>query len=665
MRAIGWLLATGLLVLGIAPGPASAAAVKAVTEEKVTVLSYHEIADAADALIPQYAVSPTMFVRQMDWLRNNGFHFVNVDDVLADKAGKRPLPDKAVLITFDDGYRSVYDHAWPVLKAWHIPAVMAVVGAWEEDTGTVDFDGKKIPRDKLLSWAQLREMSESGLFEIGSHSYDMHHGIEGDPQGNREPAATTRRWLADRGAYEDEATYRKRVEADIVRSKEVIRREIGRSPRVIAWPYGNYNYTLRDLAEKHGMIIGLTLDDGANMEETPLWGMRRILVEQRLSLWDLRREINLRNQNFSDNDRAQKIMHVDLDFIYDPDPAQQERNLSALLDRIVWLNVNTVYLQAFADPDADGTADAVYFPNRHMPMRADLFNRVSWQIQTRTRVRRVYAWMPMLAWELPASEAAAKDVVVAQQGDTGGHVNMGYRRLSPFSPRVRQVIRDIYEDLARNANFDGLLFHDDVTLSDFEDASEFGLKTYREWGLPGSIDEIRRSDDLLGRWTILKINALDNFALELADVVRAQEPSLKTARNLYSRVVLSPKAEVWYSQALENSLANYDFTAIMAMPYMENAPDPKAFYRDLVERVKEHPGAMSKVVFELQTVDWRKDGKLIPSEELAGTIKSLYEMGVEHVGYYPDQLFDNHPNPTLIRNTLALKPEVPDLPDAH
>ena len=84
-----------------------------------------------------------------------------------------------------------------------------------------------------------------------------------------------------------------------------------------------------------------------------------------------------------------------------------------------------------------------------------------------------------------------------------------------------------------------------------------------------------------------------------------------------------------------------------------------------MERVKEHPGAMSKVVFELQTVDWRKDGKLIPSEELAGTIKSLYDMGVEHVGYYPDQLFDNHPNPTLIRNTLALKPEVPDLPDAH
>ena len=91
MRSIGVLLAACLLALGLpAPRPAAAATVKAVTEEKVTVLSYHEIADAADALIPQYAVSPTMFVRQMDWLRNNGFRFVSIDDVIADKAGRRP-----------------------------------------------------------------------------------------------------------------------------------------------------------------------------------------------------------------------------------------------------------------------------------------------------------------------------------------------------------------------------------------------------------------------------------------------------------------------------------------------------------------------------------------------------------------------------------------------
>jgi biofilm PGA synthesis lipoprotein PgaB len=175
------------------------------------------------------------------------------------------------------------------------------------------------------------------------------------------------------------------------------------------------------------------------------------------------------------------------------------------------------------------------------------------------------------------------------------------------------------------------------------------------------VEEIRKNDDLLGRWTILKINALDDFANELAAVVREQMPGLMTARNLYARVVLNPKAEVWYSQAFENSLANYDFTAIMAMPYMENAADAASFYRDLVTRVQSFPGAMSKVVFELQTVDWRHDSKPIPEQELTDTIHSLYEMGVEHVAYYPDLVFSNHPDWKALRAVLATKPDAPTL----
>lgn len=101
-------------------------------------------------------------------------------------------------------------------------------------------------------------------------------------------------------------------------------------------------------------------------------------------------------------------MHVDLDYIYDKNPEQVERNLGHLLDRIREMGVNTVYLQAFSDPDANGSADMVYFPNRYLPMRADLFNRVAWQISTRTSVNRVYAWMPLMAWELPKSNPVSK-----------------------------------------------------------------------------------------------------------------------------------------------------------------------------------------------------------------------------------------------------------------
>jgi biofilm PGA synthesis lipoprotein PgaB len=248
---------------------------------------------------------------------------------------------------------------------------------------------------------------------------------------------------------------------------------------------------------------------------------------------------------------------------------------------------------------------------------------------------------------------------VALPGEKAGHVSMGYHRLSPFSPRARQAVREIYEDLARSAPFDGLLFHDDVTLSDYEDASPFALAAYREWGLPASVQEIRKSDDLLGRWTILKINALDDLAMELAGVVRAQQPALKVARNLYARVALNPKAEVWYSQALDNSIARYDFTAIMAMPYMEKAADPAAFFHDLVNAVKDRPGAMKKVVFELQSVDWRDGNRPIASRELADAIRSLYDMGVQHVGYYPDGPFSEHPEARVMRSVLDGKPNAP------
>ncbi len=628
---------------------------------ELTILSYHEIADKADALTPAYAVTPTNFLRQMDWLRNHGYRFVSVDDLLASRAGRKPLPDKAVLVTFDDAYQSVYVHAWPVLEMFRIPAVVSVVGTWLEEKELVDVDGKQQPRKTMISWEALREMMRSGLVEVGSHSWDLHRGIPANPQGNLQAAATSRRWLPDKRRYEDEPSYSRRIEADLSRSVSEIRRRTGKKPRVITWPYGRYNATSVAIAERLGFKVGLTLLDGANGPDTPLMALRRLIVEGDLTLPAFAGELEEREGDVSDEDRPQSIAHVDLDAIFDPDPAQQERNLSHLLDRLIWLNVNTVYLQAFADPDANGSADAVYFPSRRLPMRADLFNRVAWQIRTRTQVRRLYAWFPALAFELPPGDPAAKDVVTAlppAPGETAGRVDMAYKRLSPFSPRARQAIREIYEDLARSASFDGLLFHDDLTLSDREDASPPALETYRKWGLPGSVDAIRRSDDLVGRWTIFKINALDDFAMELADIVRREQPALVTARNLYAQVALKPRAEAWYAQSFDNSLARYDFTAIMAMPYMEQAPDPGAFYRDLVAEVKAR-GAMKKVVFELQAVDWRQDSKPIPSEELADTLRMLFDLGVQHVGYYPDTPMKNHPDPAVIRRVLSQRPAPP------
>jgi biofilm PGA synthesis lipoprotein PgaB len=239
---------------------------------------------------------------------------------------------------------------------------------------------------------------------------------------------------------------------------------------------------------------------------------------------------------------------------------------------------------------------------------------------------------------------------------------MGYHRLSPFSALGRQTILEIYEDLAHHSSIEGVIFHDDITLSDLEDSSEMALATYRDWGLPGSVREIAANDELLGRWTVLKINALDDLASQAAAVMRRDIPALFTARNLYAQVALNPRAEVWYAQALENSLRHYDFTAIMAMPYMEGAADPVRFQLDLLESLRRFPGALRKTIFELQSVDWKRAQAPIPSLEMARTIEMLYANGVIHVGYYPDMLFQSHPDPAVMRQALSGRSSDPLLP---
>ncbi|MFW2710891.1 poly-beta-1,6-N-acetyl-D-glucosamine N-deacetylase PgaB, partial [Acinetobacter baumannii] len=427
-----------------------------------------------------------------------------------------------------------------------------------------------------------------------------------------------------------------------------------RSPRIMVWPYGRYNMQTVQIAKKLGMPITITLDDGADHAKQSLQNMSRILVEGGMSTNDLAQEIKNRELNLTDNNRPQKIMHIDLDYIYDPDPQQQERNLGHLLDRINAMGVNTVYLQAFSDPDANGSADMVYFPNRHIPMRADLFNRVAWQIQTRTPVSRIYAWMPLLAWELPKTDPVSKDLVVTEQAKAGEHLNMGYIRLSPFSPEARQTIREIYQDLAKSASFNGILFHDDVTLSDYEDASPDALKAYAKQGLPTDLAKIRENDQDLQKWTAYKTKYLDDFAMQLVEDVRQYEPFLLTARNLYAQVALKPYAENWYSQSLEESLRRYDFTAIMAMPYMEQVDNADQFYKDMIDRVKKYPNGIKKTVFELQATNWRNNEK-VPSTEMAATIHSLYQQGAMHVAYYPDDPIKDHPDVNVMHKAFAEK----------
>lgn len=614
------------------------------------VLAYHDIED--EAADQRYlAVRTSALNDQLAWLRDNGYHPVSVQQVLDAHAGKSVLPEKAVLLSFDDGYSSFITRVLPLLKLYQWPALWAPVGSWVDAPATaqVDFGGLKTPRDKFATWQMVREASRSPLVEIGAHTWASHYGHQANPQGSQEPAAANRFYNKTTGQYETDAQYEQRMNADLSLITQKITEVTGKAPRAWVWPYGAASGTTLRLAHQQGYQMAFTLNQGlanaANLEDIP-----RMLISDNPSLRTFASQIaQVREADIM------RVMHIDLDYVYDKDPVQQRKNIDVLIQRVYDMRITHVFLQAYADPKGDGNVRELYFPNRWLPMRADLFNYIAWQLQTRAGVS-VYAWMPVLAFNLDASVSRVS--AWSPQHERGAVARMHYLRLSPWNAVARQRINEIYEDLARHASFSGILFHDDAFLSDFEDASPDALRAYQAAGFPGNIALIRANPQLLQRWTRFKSRALIDFTQQLTQTVRAvRGPQIKTARNIYAMPVLEPESETWFAQNLNDFLSTYDWTAPMAMPLMENVPasDADAWLDRLVAGIARYPGALEKTVFELQARDWRKGAGQddISSERLAGWMRQLRLSGAKNYGYYPDDFLNDQPRMAEIRSAFS------------
>lgn len=651
-------------VMSLLAAVLSAAPVKAVPladpPQSFRVLCYHDIRDNLRDSFHKWpeatALDTRDLIQHFEWLYENGYHPVSLQQIIDARAGRTPLPDKAVLLTFDDGYKSVYTKVFPLLKQFNFPAVVAIVGKWIDTPADtqVKYGDNMMSRSDFLNWPELREMVASGLVEIASHSYDLHKGIHANPQGNSIPAAIARHYRPETVSYENDAEYTGRIKADLHRSADLIERQLRIRPRAIVWPYGAYNLAGIKLAAEAGMSVTMNLEPGPNTVSDSLQRMRRTLIMYDTGVATLAKMLRQPATYRGERAPRERVIHVDLDYVYNADPEKQEENLSLLLDRIVRLRPTTVYLQAYADPDGDGVAQEMYFPNRHLPMRADLFSRVAWQLSTRARVN-VYAWMPVLAFKLPAHHPTAARVVEAMPEAPASAYEGRYHRLSPFDPVARKTIAEIYEDLGKHAVFDGVLFHDDATLSDYEDASPAAQLFYQQqWQLPGSVESIRGDPDSRRRWSEKKTAHLNTFTMELAQVLRDYHPALLTGRNLYAQPVLNPDSEEWFAQSLPSFLAIYDFTAVMAMPYMEGAANTKQWFDQLVSRIKTEPGGMQKTVFELQSRDW-KTGKPIPAQTMAAQWRQLHLAGARHWGYYPDDFHQNQPDEAGIKPSISVE----------
>ena len=605
-----------------------------------------------EAASDPFAVDARSLVRQMEWMRGQGYSFVSLQQVLDDRAGGKPLPDKAVLLTFDDGYRSVYTNVYPVLKLFKAPALIALVGSWLQvpEGRQVSYGDGVAPRDKFLSWAQIREMRDSGLVEVASHSYASHLGLQANPQGNMEPALTTRVYRAN--GYESEPAYLARIRDDLRRNSALLKAQLGQAPRAMVWPYGSYSLEAARVAEQEGMPVTMSLDAGINGRGTALSSLRRVLLDANMNLADLAYQFKQLN-GWPEGIRPEpsRIMHVHASTIsMTPTPSARMKTWAGCCTGSrPWARPPSICKPS---PIRTATAWRGRCISPTAICRCVQICSTAPPGNCRPANVRVYAWMPLLGFALPAGHPLAKERVLALSA--GGQLKQqGYARLSPYSQPARQLIRDLYEDLARSSRFNGLLFHDDATLSDFEDAGPAAERARLSQGLAAKVADVRADPAQMERCTRGKTELLDDFSLELATVVRRYQPALRTARNLYAEVVLNPESEAWFAQSFDSALRHYDRVAVMAMPYMENATDPKAWMRRLFDKVAAKPGALEKTVFELQATDWRVR-KPIPTAEMAATVRELNTLGARHIAYYPDDLFQDQPRLKEFRRVFSM-----------
>jgi len=613
------------------------------------VLCYHDVRDDVDGVVDddQMAVSTDNLIAQFSWLRGHGYHMISLDDVRAAKRGKKELPDKAVLLTFDDGYKSTFTHVFPLLQQFNYPAVVALVGKWLETPQgqNVHYGTKDIrPRSDFLRWEEIKIMARSGLVEFASHTYNQHKGILGNPFGNFEAAITTLRYDKASQHYESVAHFKARLSQDFKKNNALIKQKTGITLKSIVWPYGEYSRLAEELAREQGLEFSITLEDGLNTVTENTKTIKRLLMQGNPPLDDF--VYMLRHPMPQEPIR---VAHVDLDYIYDSDPVQQNKNLSMLLDRIKAMEINTVYLQAFSDPDGDGNADALYFPNRYLPVREDLFDRVAWQLATRSKVK-VYAWLPVLSFLIPGTQSIRIHYI---ENGIVKPVKKGYVRLSPFDSKAQKMIEGIYQDLASHTHFGGLIFHDDAYLDNDEDMSAAAIDYARK---TLGISDLSVQDLLTRKnrqWTQIKTKRLTDFTIQLVDKVRFYRPQIKTARNMYANVLLNPESQQWFAQNYQNMLRSYDYTAIMAMPYMEGAKRPQTWLTKLVTMAKKYDPPLRKTVFELQSVDWHREHP-IQSEILNKQFRILLRKGAKNIGYYPDNFLNNQPKLAALRASISL-----------
>ena len=242
------------------------------------IIMYHQISDKASKL-GTYVISVDEFEQDLKLFKELGFTTIIVADLINFVTKKQDLPEKPIMLTFDDGSESDFIYALPLLKKYEMRAVFSIVGKFTDDYSdpniikNVDF--------AHMSWDEIREMYKSGLADFQNHSFNMH-------------LIDKRRGALPRKNESDEE-YEQAVKEDLWKLNEALKAQIGVVPEAFTCPFGCYNERVREAVRKAGFSVIFTSHQIMNTltgDPEELFNLKRYLrthgknMEKLVYSWD-------------------------------------------------------------------------------------------------------------------------------------------------------------------------------------------------------------------------------------------------------------------------------------------------------------------------------------------------------------------------------------------
>ncbi len=250
-------------------------------ESKFNILTFHSVTENPTE---NTMISPLKFEEDIKYLYDNGFTSISFDDLYKYVYNGIELPKKPILITFDDGYLNNYESAFPILKKYNFKATIFTIGNL---IGSKDY--YKNTNNKLrphFSFDEAKEMVDSGLIDIQSHSYDMHQWKEFELDRNIDSSKIRENVL--KLENESEQDYIDALKNDIAKMQNIIFENLNKNITAFSYPSGKHDTLSEVVLSQNGILATVTIDEGENtiIKGLPqsLYLLKRYNVEESTNL---------------------------------------------------------------------------------------------------------------------------------------------------------------------------------------------------------------------------------------------------------------------------------------------------------------------------------------------------------------------------------------------